>query len=81
MTLEEKAKLLNEFDERHSRNWGVIRIDGKEVLGQIGPVSASVCPPIEIVFILLGEIEELVEHNQADTLRPELFKVLREFLL
>lgn len=80
MTLQEKAEWLNKFDERQCRNWGVIKANGAEVLGQIGPQSARAVPPTEIVFILLGQIKTLVKRDEADKLCVEIFEVLLSLL-
>lgn len=80
MTLREKAEWLNKFDERQCRNWGVIRTNEVEVLGQIGSQSAYVVPPTEIVFILLGEIKTLVKRGEANKLCTEIFEVFLSLL-
>lgn len=81
MTVQEKAEWLNKFDRRVCRNWGVIKVDGEEVLGHIGLNSAYTVPRKEIVFILLGEIGDLVERNEADKLCKEIFEILCELCL
>ncbi len=81
MTIQEKAEWLNKFDRRLCRNWGVIRVDGEEALGQIGSTGAYTVPRKEIAFILLGEIRDLVASGKADELCKEIFEVLCELCL
>lgn len=81
MTIQEKAEWLNKFDRRVCRNWGVIKVDGEEVLGHIGSASAYTVPRKEIVFILLGEIRGLVARDETDELCKEIFEVLCELCL
>jgi len=81
MTSEEKARWLNQFDEREDRNWGVINTKGGESLGQLGSDRATVIAPREIVFILLGQIKGIVARGEADHLGEEIFEVLQGLLV